>query len=111
MAARRAGRFLAPLALLVTALAIGLVIKDHVGGKGSPGATTSAITSSGGGLSQGPRLPTKKKTAPKFYTVKSGNTLSGIAAQTGVPVTTIENLNPGLNPSALQTGQRLRLRR
>lgn len=110
MAARKAGRYLAPLALLVTALAIGLVIKNHVGGKGTPGATTSAITSPGG-LSHGTRLPTTRKPPPKFYTVKPGNTLSGIAARTGVPITTIENLNPGVNPSALQTGQRLRLRR
>jgi LysM repeat protein len=51
------------------------------------------------------------KHGPKFYTVKSGNTLSGIAQQTGVSQQTIIRLNSHLNPSALQTGQRLRLRR
>ena len=109
--ARKAGRFLAPLALLATAGAIFLVVRAHVGTT-KPGTTTSAITGgAGGGLIQSPRLPSKHKKTPKFYTVKAGNTLSGISAKTGVSMATIEHLNPGVNPSALQTGQRLRLRR
>lgn len=113
MAARRAGRFLAPLALVATAGAIYLVVKAHVHHGSGAGSTTSAITTpaGGGGLTNSPRLPSTHKKPPKFYRVKSGNTLSGISAKTGVSIATIEQLNPGLNPSALQTGQRLRLRR
>lgn len=48
---------------------------------------------------------------PTFYTVQAGDTLSEIAHKTGVALTQIETLNPSLNPNALQTGQRLRLRR
>jgi LysM repeat protein len=107
--ARLAGRILAPLALLVTAGAIYLVVHSHIHGGGSS-STTPAI-SGAQHLTQGTRLPTTHKKPRKFYTVRAGNTLSGIAAKTGVSVNTILHLNPGLNPSALQTGQRLRLRR
>ncbi len=56
---------------------------------------------------------TRSRTATRrahFYTVKSGDTLSAISARTGVSLPAIEQLNPGVNPGALQTGQRLRLR-
>jgi LysM repeat protein len=107
--ARIAGRILAPLALLVVAGAIYIVVHKHVH-SGGPGSTTPATTTQQH-LTQGTRLPTTHTKPHKFYTVRAGNTLSGIAAKTGVSVNTIQQLNPGLNPSALQTGQRLRLRR
>jgi hypothetical protein len=34
-----------------------------------------------------------------------------ISASTGVPLQTLESLNPAVNPNALQTGQRIRLQR
>jgi LysM repeat protein len=108
--ARTAGRILALLALLATAGAIYLVVHAHIH-SGGPGSTTPATTTPQH-LTQGTRLPTTTHTKHrKFYVVRAGNTLSGIAAKTGVSVATIQHLNPGLNPSALQTGQRLRLRR
>ena len=49
---------------------------------------------------------------PTFYVVKPGDTLSAIASKTGVSLATLEALNRSLGPTfALQTGQRLRLRR
>lgn len=110
MAARRVGRFLAPLALLATAGAIALVVKDHLDKASGGGSTTSVLTGAGP-LSHSPRLTGTHKKRVKFYRVRAGNTLSGISAKTGVPIATIVQLNPGLDPSALQTGQRLRLRR
>jgi LysM repeat protein len=49
-------------------------------------------------------------TASTFYVVKAGDSLSVISAHTGVPVPTLESLNPNIDPNTLQTGQRLRLR-
>jgi LysM repeat protein len=43
------------------------------------------------------------------YVVQPGDTLSGIAAKTGVPLATLEQLNPGISPNALAVGQKLRL--
>jgi len=43
------------------------------------------------------------------YTVQTGDTLGGIAAKTGTTVTRLMQLNPGINPSALQVGQKIRV--
>ena len=46
-----------------------------------------------------------------FYIVQPNDDLSGISVKTGVSVHGLEALNPAVNPNALQSGQRLRLRR
>jgi LysM repeat protein len=43
------------------------------------------------------------------YTVQSGDTLAGIAAKTGTSVTRLEQLNPGIDPTALRVGQKIRV--
>jgi LysM repeat protein len=45
-----------------------------------------------------------------FYVIKAGDSLSSISVRTGVPVSKLEALNPSIDPTALQTGQRVRLR-
>ncbi len=54
--------------------------------------------------------PRRRAAVEKFYTVQAGDSLSTISVKTGVPVATLESLNPGVDPGALQTGQLLRLR-
>jgi LysM repeat protein len=51
--------------------------------------------------------PTVSKT---FYTIKTGDTLAAIAETVGVPVTRLQELNPELDPQALVSGQKIRLR-
>jgi LysM repeat protein len=53
---------------------------------------------------------TKPKTTKKVYVVKDGDTLTAIAHSTGIGVTRIQKLNPDLDPQALQSGQKLKLR-
>ena len=48
-------------------------------------------------------------TGAKSYTVQAGDTLFAISQKTGVSVATLEQLNPSINPSALQVGQTLKL--
>jgi LysM repeat protein len=50
-------------------------------------------------------------TKSKFYFVRPNDTMSKIAARTGVSLATLKLLNPHVNPDALQPQQRLRLRR
>ncbi len=109
MAARRPSRYLAPIALLAAAAAIALVVKDHTNAH-THASTTNTST---GSLIQSTRQVQHQShhRPPHFYTVRAGDTLSGISQKTGVSISTIQRLNRGLNPSALQTGQRLRLRR
>lgn len=52
----------------------------------------------------------KSRTEAKKYEVQDGDTLTGIAQKTGIPVDEIEALNPDLDPQALIAGQELKLR-
>lgn len=45
----------------------------------------------------------------KTYTVVSGDTLATIAAKTGTTVAILVKLNPGIDPTALQVGQKIRV--
>lgn len=47
---------------------------------------------------------------PKTYVVQSGDTLTSIAHETGVPVAVIIKLNPGVDPQILVSGERLKLK-
>lgn len=57
-----------------------------------------------------PTKTTSKFAHRRTYTIKTGDTLGAIAIKTGVSVTTLEDLNPGLDPQGLVTGQKLKLR-
>jgi LysM repeat protein len=114
MAARSPARFLAPLALLGFVLALLLVVSHSSSDGGSGSSATkskqaqpgSTPTAKGGGKSS-----SSKSKGPRFYTVKAGDTPSAIAAKTGVALTTIEHLNPSLDPQALSPGARIKLRK
>ncbi len=56
--------------------------------------------------------PTTDTDSPQraTYTVEPGDTLGGIAESTGVPVDTLQELNPELDPQALIAGQKIKLR-
>lgn len=100
-------RILAPVALAICAVAVLIVIGGSVGGGDdssggdAPAAETATQTSDGA---------TPAKRQPATYTVKSGDTLGGIAETTGVPVDTLQELNPELDPQALIAGQKIQLR-
>ncbi|HEY7255473.1 MAG TPA: LysM domain-containing protein [Solirubrobacterales bacterium] len=44
------------------------------------------------------------------YIVQNGDTLSSISQETGVPVSQILKLNPGVDPQILISGEKLKLR-
>jgi LysM domain len=43
------------------------------------------------------------------YTIQSGDTLASIAAKTGTTVARLEQLNPGIDPTALRVGLTIRV--
>lgn len=105
-------RYLAPLALAVAVLGI-YVVSQHALGGGS-----SHPIQHRGRTVPGRRTATAQTTATTttaagaaFYVVKAGDNLSVISAHTGVPLPTLESLNPNVSSTSLQVGQRLRLRR
>jgi len=106
MVARNGARYLAPIALVATIAVTYLIVHDATRSKTSTTVPEQVVR-------QRTSRSTPSKTVAKrvrFYTVKSGDTLSAISATTGVSLPTLEQLNPGVNPGALQAGQRLRLR-
>ena len=68
------------------------------------------IIDGGGDSSAGDGETPSLADVPKKYEVQSGDTLSSISEKTGVPMSTIEELNPDIDPQALIEGQSLRLR-
>jgi LysM repeat protein len=107
MAGRSPLRFLAPIALVAFSVALYTVVKDAREPAGKSSSDTPARTTA---------TPTKKSAAKKsakkkrrVYTVKQGDTASGIAAKTGVSIETMQKLNKNFDPQTLSPGQRIRL--
>ncbi|MBJ7330826.1 MAG: LysM peptidoglycan-binding domain-containing protein [Solirubrobacteraceae bacterium] len=105
MRTRGSSRLLAPLALVACVVAVGAVAMTTMGGDSSSTTPTSSK-----GEKQSTSTTSKAKSKARTYTVKSDDTLSVIAEKTGVDVTVIIRLNPGVDPQSLRPGQKLKLR-
>lgn len=104
---RSSARVLAPLALLVCAFAVLIVIIGVVaGGDSRPSAPEGEQARSTSREDTG-SAPAPK--TPRTYTVETNDTLSAIAEETGVPVERLLELNPALDPQALVAGQKIKL--
>jgi LysM repeat protein len=108
MAARKGGRYLAPIALAAVVAAIYVLVHRELGTTRAATHTssTAVLTST-----TTHRATSTHRPRPKYYVVRSGDTFSSIAVKNGVSLSTLESLNPHVQPGALQTGQRLLLRR
>jgi LysM repeat protein len=104
---RSPARLLAPLALVLVAVAIVMVVSSSQGGDdgGGDGDRAAQTAADGERTTERPEQPRRVR-----YTVKTGDTLGGIAEKTGVPVERLQELNPELDPQALVAGQRIKLR-
>jgi LysM repeat protein len=95
-------RVLAAIALVGGFLLVIVVFTTSLGDdeKGSDRAPAAQMGKQGGGEGE----------PPKSYVVQNGDTLTSIARKTGVPVSSIEELNPGVDPQILVSGEKLKLR-
>jgi LysM repeat protein len=105
-------RALAPAAIVVFAIVFLVIVIASLGGGDSSSSEVERVQTSK------PRKQARKKpqkavqrtpSGAKFYTVRSGDNLSTIAAKTGVPVDKLLELNPSLDPQGLVNGQRVKL--
>jgi LysM repeat protein len=113
-------RVLAPVALVIFGLALVLVVATSGGGSEGGGSETRAAeeardlgTNAGDDTQSKQREPkdeSEEALGEDVYVVKRGDTLGGIAEETGVPVERLEELNPGLDQFSLVAGQRIKLR-
>ena len=111
MTRRTPARLLAPLALVAVAVALIAVVGGaSPGGGGSTGEPASTEQAA---PATGETRTTRDRGKPRgrsTYTIKPGDTPSGIAEETGVPVERLLELNPDVDAQSLQAGARLKLR-
>ena len=104
-------RLLAPLALIVSAVAVlAMVLGSGVLGEDGDGSETART----------PNVPTEtqgtttrerqRQRTRATYTIKANDTLSGIAEANGTTVERLQELNPELDPQGLVAGQKIKLR-
>lgn len=101
-------RILAPATLVVFGLALVIVIASGAG-SGSGGGGDDHPTK----LEQqdlGAKKRSSRALAKGVYTVKANDTYGSIAEKTGVPVDTLIQLNPDVDPQSLHEGQKIKLR-
>ena len=103
-------RLLAPVALLAFALAVSLVVLGSGGAKDGPPESTETAEQRTTATGPARRAPERREEERSTYTVKTGDTLGKIAEKAGVEVETLQELNPAVDPQALVTGQKLKLR-
>ncbi len=105
MSRKQLTRFAAPAAFLA-AITIGVLVVragfEHGKHVRTPTTTAAATT-------QTTPAHRPKRHHSHTYTVQSGDTLGSIATKTGTTVARLEQLNPGVNPTALRIGEKIRV--
>jgi LysM repeat protein len=98
---RRVARVAAPLAFLAAATVAVLLVRA-----GLDEASTRAEPTTPTATAPTPTSPA----ARRFYRIRAGDTLAAIAPRFGLTEAELVALNPGLEPTALRIGQRIRVR-
>jgi LysM repeat protein len=116
---RTSARVLAPLALVAFGVALLLIVASAGGGDDEPSNSTASQQEQRDlelAREKRRRQRTEQrdegqgKVSTEVYVVKTGDTLGAIAEKTGVPVEKLQELNPELDPQALVSGQKIKLR-
>lgn len=97
-------RYLAPAAFLLVATVAVLLVRSgiragHHARHGSPPPARSTTT-----------VARTVAVTKRYWVVRAGDTFGVISARTGVPLATLQQLNPSVKPTALFIGQKIRLR-
>jgi LysM repeat protein len=102
---KRIARWVAPVAFLAAITIGALVVRSGLrqGQHHTNPATTTVASKRKKGHGHGQRH------ARRTYTIQSGDTLGSIAAKTGTSIARLQQLNPGIDPSALQVGDKIRV--
>ena len=102
----RIKRWAAPVAFLAAVTIGALVIRagfEH--GKHHAKQPTTTVTSK----TKKHHGHGRKRPVARMYTIQTGDTLASIAAKTGTTVARLEQLNPGVAPTALRVGEKIRV--
>ncbi len=100
---RSVARVAAPLAFLAAVTVAVLLVRaglDEASSRAEPTAPTATS----------PTTTTTPVSGRRFYRIRAGDTLAAIAPRFGLTEVELVALNPGIEPTALRIGQRIRVR-
>jgi len=102
---KTAARYGAPLAFLAAVTIVVLLVRAGLDeGSKRPEAPPPPTATA-------PSPPTgTTKTSRRYYRIRAGDTLAAIAPRFGLTEEELLALNPGIEPTALRVGQRIRVR-
>jgi LysM repeat protein len=108
-------RILAPVALVVFAVALAMIITstnktDGDSSKSASQAEKARDLGTSTSRERSRRRAARDRLPKRIYVVQDGDTLGSIAEKTGVSVEKLQALNPGLDQFSLQTGQKIKIR-
>lgn len=99
---RGVARVAAPLAFLAAVTIAVLLVRAGLDEASTRAASEPPVTTTTTGATPQP--------GPRFYRVRAGDTLAAIAPRFGLTEAELVTLNPGIEPTALRIGQRIRVR-
>jgi LysM repeat protein len=104
-------RYAGPAAFLLAVTIAVLLVRNGLEHRASPTSATGGPTTI---MTTSPVSPatttTKKKAVRRYWIVRAGDTFAVISSKAGVPVATIEELNPNVKSTSLFIGEKLRVR-
>jgi LysM repeat protein len=107
-------RYVAPAAFLLAATIAILLIRSGLQAGTSRATTTSVVVTQTHKTVSAPTTTkggtTTTASGPRFWTVQAGDTFGVISTKSGVPVATIQQLNPNVKSTSLFIGEKIRLR-
>ena len=106
-------RYAAPVAFLLAATIAVLLIRSALDESGPASTTASVATQSTPTATTTTATATTTTTttgAAEYHTIVSGDTFQQLALDNHTTVDELVRLNPGVNPSALTVGQKIRIR-
>jgi LysM repeat protein len=99
-------RLLAPAAFLAAATVAVLLIRAGLGSDPSPAVPTATSTRPARTDTQ-PTTTARRPPPRRTYTIQEGDTLDQVALDHGTTVERLLRLNPNIDPTSLQVGQRI----
>ena len=103
---KQAKRYGAPAAFLLAVTVAVLLVRSGLQSDASP-ATTAVRTQTVSTTTPKKPVPVKRR---RFYRLRSGETLSDVAIKFNTTVAQLLVLNPGVKPTNLTVGQRIRVK-
>jgi LysM repeat protein len=103
-----AAHYVAPAAFLVAVTVAVLLVHSGLQHHATSTTVSTSVQPTSTSVSSTTKRPAGK--GKRFYTVQTGDTYGTIAAKQGISVAQLEALNPGVSSTALQVGQKLRVK-